>query len=55
MSETITETASIEIYADNLGVTQAIATQLAQLVTAGNYSARRQSRQWQNHFYASIW
>jgi tRNA threonylcarbamoyladenosine biosynthesis protein TsaE len=35
MSETITETANIEIYANNLGVTQAIATQLAQLVQAG--------------------
>ncbi len=35
MSETITETASIEIYAQNLGVTEAIANQLAQLVTAG--------------------
>ena len=35
MSETITETTIIEIYAKNLGVTQAIATQLAQLVTAG--------------------
>ena len=31
----MTETAKIEIYADDLGVTQAIATQLAQLVTAG--------------------
>jgi tRNA threonylcarbamoyladenosine biosynthesis protein TsaE len=31
----MTETVKIEIYADNLGVTQAIATQLAQLVTAG--------------------
>ena len=35
MSETITETANIEIYANNLGMTQAIATQLAQLVQAG--------------------
>jgi tRNA threonylcarbamoyladenosine biosynthesis protein TsaE len=31
----MTETVKIEIYADNLGVTQAIATQLAQLVSAG--------------------
>ena len=31
----MTENVKIEIYADNLGVTQAIATQLAQLVTAG--------------------
>lgn len=31
----MTETVKIEIYADNLGVTQAIATQLAQLVFAG--------------------
>ncbi|GBO56497.1 hypothetical protein APA_4832 [Pseudanabaena sp. lw0831] len=31
----MTETVNIEIYADNLGVTQAIATQLAELVTAG--------------------
>jgi tRNA threonylcarbamoyladenosine biosynthesis protein TsaE len=35
MSETITETANIEIYANNLGVTQAIATKLAQLVQSG--------------------
>jgi tRNA threonylcarbamoyladenosine biosynthesis protein TsaE len=31
----MTETVKIELYADNLCVTQAIATQLAQLVTAG--------------------
>ena len=31
----MTETVKIEIYADHLGITQAIATQLAQLVTAG--------------------
>jgi tRNA threonylcarbamoyladenosine biosynthesis protein TsaE len=31
----MTETAKIELYADNLCVTQAIATQLAQLVNAG--------------------
>ncbi|PZV16186.1 MAG: tRNA (adenosine(37)-N6)-threonylcarbamoyltransferase complex ATPase subunit type 1 TsaE [Pseudanabaena sp.] len=31
----MTETVRIEIYADNLGVTQEIATQLAQLVSAG--------------------
>ena len=31
----MTETVKIEIYADNLGVTQAIATQLAQLVATG--------------------
>lgn len=31
----MTETVKIEIYADNLGVTQAIATQLAQIVTTG--------------------
>ena len=31
----MTETVKIEIYADNLGVTQAIATKLAQLVSAG--------------------
>ena len=31
----MTETVKIELYADNLGVTQLIATQLAQLVTAG--------------------
>jgi len=31
----MTETVKIELYADNLRVTQAIATQLAQLVTAG--------------------
>jgi tRNA threonylcarbamoyladenosine biosynthesis protein TsaE len=35
MPETITETANIEIYVNNLSVTQAIATQLAQLVQAG--------------------
>jgi tRNA threonylcarbamoyladenosine biosynthesis protein TsaE len=35
MSETITETANIEIYANNLGETQAIAIRLAQLVPAG--------------------
>ena len=31
----MTETVKIELYADNLGVTQLIATQLAQLVSAG--------------------
>ncbi|MBD2187713.1 tRNA (adenosine(37)-N6)-threonylcarbamoyltransferase complex ATPase subunit type 1 TsaE [Pseudanabaena mucicola] len=31
----MTETVKIDLYADNLGVTQAIATQLAQLVTTG--------------------
>lgn len=31
----MTETVKIEIYADNLGVTQAISTKLAQLVSAG--------------------
>ncbi|ELS31466.1 MULTISPECIES: tRNA (adenosine(37)-N6)-threonylcarbamoyltransferase complex ATPase subunit type 1 TsaE [Pseudanabaena] len=31
----MTETLKIDLYADNLGKTQAIATQLAQLVTAG--------------------
>ena len=31
----MSETVKIELYADNLGVTQAIATQLAQLVPAG--------------------
>jgi tRNA threonylcarbamoyladenosine biosynthesis protein TsaE len=35
MSETISESTNIEIYAQNLGVTQAIATQLALLVPAG--------------------
>jgi len=35
MSETIPETANIEIYAKNLDETQAIATKLAQLVQAG--------------------
>jgi tRNA threonylcarbamoyladenosine biosynthesis protein TsaE len=35
MSETIPETANIEIYAKNLDETRAIATQLAQLVQAG--------------------
>jgi tRNA threonylcarbamoyladenosine biosynthesis protein TsaE len=35
MYETIPETANIEIYAKNLDETQAIATQLAQLVQAG--------------------
>ncbi len=35
MSETITEPVKIELYANNLAMTQAIATQLANLVTAG--------------------
>lgn len=35
MSETISESTNIEIYAQNLGVTQEIATRLAQLVPAG--------------------
>ena len=35
MSETISESTNIEIYAQNLGMTQAIATRLAQLVPAG--------------------